>query len=204
MDKRKFAIAALLLLVAPLILFGYVDIIKGYIPPTEPYKKTPYQFEEAFNEQMSAYGMSIDIQDAQFTYTEEETYKNIPIQCEDSSIITCKYIQTSDRPIPLIVKLQFEQQLTGAADETVYITPLLEFIMQEFETPMLEDKDSSCVGELSYNQAVQACDEFLTGNTRKKDFCISSEDRSAGAYVLLRRAKEGQPNVSVYVNLWRG
>ena len=49
MDKKKFAIAALLLLVAPLLLFNAVESIKGYIPPTEPYKKTPYQFEEAVN-----------------------------------------------------------------------------------------------------------------------------------------------------------
>jgi hypothetical protein len=36
-------------------------------PPTEPYKKTPYQFEKAFNEQMAQYGMSIDIDSVNYT-----------------------------------------------------------------------------------------------------------------------------------------
>lgn len=205
MDKKKFAIAALLLLVAPLLLYNLVDFVQGYIPPTEPYKKTPYQFEEAFNEQMSAYGMSLDIKSAQFTYVGDDAYKTIAVQCEDGSVVSCTYYPTSDRWKSLIMAIEFEQPLTGAADETIYITPLLEFIMQEFETPMLEDKDSSRgFEELSYNQAVQTCEEFLAGNTRTKEFCISSKDEEAGAYVRLHRAKEGQPSVSVFVNVWRG
>ena len=37
--------------------------------------------------------------------------------------------------------IEFKQQLTGDVDETIYIEPLLEFLLEEFETPMLEDKD---------------------------------------------------------------
>ena len=203
MDKKKFAIAALLLLVAPLLLYNLVDFVQGYIPPTEPYKKTPYQFEEAFNEQMSAYGMSIDIDKVLFRYEDDIIFKAVPIQCEDGSTIICTYYPTSDRRKSLITEIQFEQQLTGAADETIYITPLLEFIMQEFDTPMVEDKDSAYgTRGISYNQAVQTCEEFLAGNTRKQEFHISAGSGYNGAYVLLHRTKEGQPSLSVKAHLW--
>lgn len=204
MKKRTLAIILLLTIIAPFILYANLERIKVYIPPTEPYKKTPYQFEEAFNEQMAQYGISIDIDSVNYTYESDgDTYKTVPIQCEDGSIISCVFDTTSDRRKSLIWRLSFEQQTTGADDEMVYITPLLEFILQEFETPLANDKDSAFgLRGLSYNQAIQTCEKFLANYDEKCEFHILAGSKFSGAYVLLSRAKESQQSVSILVKLW--
>lgn len=78
MKKRTLAIILLLTIIAPFILYANLERIKDYIPPTEPYKKTPYQFEEAFNEQMAQYGMYIDIDSVPYSENENTLYKIVP------------------------------------------------------------------------------------------------------------------------------
>lgn len=67
-----------------------VNCIMYYIPPTESYKKAPYQLEELFNEKMAQYGMSIDIDSVNLSYGDGIS-KTVPIKCEDGSIISCTY-----------------------------------------------------------------------------------------------------------------
>ena len=58
MEKRKWLAAALLaLLGVPLLVYTGVNIIRSYIPPSEPWFKTPAQFEEAFNARMEPVGL---------------------------------------------------------------------------------------------------------------------------------------------------
>jgi len=176
MDKKKLAIGILLLAAVPLVLYNIVTLIAGYMPITESYKKTPYQFEEAFNEQMAGYGMSIDIDSVNFTYGGNYPYKTVPILCDDGSQITCTYYPTSERRKSLIMGIEFEQQLTGDEGETIYIEPLLAFLLQEFETPMLEDKDYTHDPDmaLTYNEAMQQCINFIAGDVRKVCFNVCS------------------------------
>jgi hypothetical protein len=204
MKKRTLAIILLLTIIAPFVLFANLERIKDYIPPTEPYKKTPYQFEKAFNEQMAQYGMSIDIDSVNYTYKNDgDTYKTVPIQCDDGSVISCVFDTTSDKRKSLIWRLAFEQQTMGAKDETVYITPLLEFILQEFETPMANDKDAAFgLRGLSYNQAIQTCEQFLANDDDKCEFHILAGSNFSGAYVLLSRFKDSQQSMSILIKLW--
>ena len=112
MDRNKLAKLVLLLLAVPFVAYILIDCIAGYIPPTESYKKTPYQFKAAFNEQMAKYGMSIDINSVNFTYG-DSLYKRVPVVCEDGSKITCTYYPTSERKNALLEYITFEQELTG-------------------------------------------------------------------------------------------
>ena len=75
MSKKTIAILVILTFFFPFLLWNLVNCAKGYIPPTESFKKTPVQFESAFNEQMAKYGMYIDIDSVNFTYG-DSLYKN--------------------------------------------------------------------------------------------------------------------------------
>jgi len=67
-DRTKLGKIVLLFFGFPLALLMLGNCIMGYIPPMESYKKSPYQFEELFNERMAQYGMSIDIDSVNFSY----------------------------------------------------------------------------------------------------------------------------------------
>ncbi len=203
MDKKKLAIGILLLAAVPLVLFNVVKLVEGYLPIAESYKKTPYQFEEAFNEQMAVYGMSIDVDSVNFTYGGSYPYKVVPIQCEDDSQITCTYYPTSERRKSLMMGIEFKQQLTGDVDETIYIEPILEFLLEEFETPMLEDKDRvySIGDSISYNQAIEKCNNFIIGSDEQLVFYIAVEEDYANA-VTLKRESGDCPGLIVRLHLF--
>jgi hypothetical protein len=205
MDKKKLAIGILLLAAVPLVLFNIVKFVEGYLPIAESYKKTPYQFEEAFNEQMADYGMSIDVDSVNFMYGSSYPYKVVPIQCEDGSQITCTYYPTSERRKSLIMLIEFEQLLTGDADEAIYIKPLLEFLLEEFETPMLEDTDYTYdpVTAVTYNEAMQSCEDFLAGTSKDVKFFITLGDGFASP-VTMRKETDGGDSLSVSLLAWHG
>ncbi|HWP21529.1 MAG TPA: hypothetical protein VN417_02210 [Candidatus Cryosericum sp.] len=194
MNKKTLAIVLLLTMIAPFVLYVSLDRIRDYIPPTEPYKKTPYQFEKAFNEQMAQYGMSIDIDSVDFTHDGDYFYKTVPIKCEDGSIISCTYEPTSEGRKSLIQLLEFEQSLSDSDSQTIYIQPLLEFILQEFEAPMLDDKDKIIwySDSVSYNTAVQYCQEFVSGTDRELEFYVASDKTGASPVNLRRYNGEGK------------
>ena len=204
MKKRTLAIILLLTIIAPFVLFANLERIKDYIPPTEPYKKTPYQFEKAFNEQMAQYGMSIDIDSVNYTYKSDgDTYKTVPIQCDDGSVISCVFDTTSDKRKSLIWRLAFEQQTTGAKGETVYLIPLLEFILQEFEAPMLEDKDKGLAGSraVSYNEAIRYGQTFVAGAQKELEFYVAS-DESKASPVRLQRKNGEEKSIQIRIILF--
>jgi len=186
MNKKKLAIGILLIVAMPLILFNVVDSLKGYVPLTKSYQKHPYEFEEAFNEQMAEYGMSIDIDSVHFTYGSGNPYKTVPVQCEDGSEISCTYYPTSERRKSLIMGIEFEQCLTGEEGETIYMEPLLEFLLQEFETPAAEDKDSTydSLESLTYNEAVQRCRNFVAGGEQETNFFVTPYENKGASFML--------------------
>ncbi len=194
MKKRTLAIILLLTIIAPFILYNNLERIKALIPPTEPYKKSAADFEEAFNEQMAQYGMSIDIDSVPCSENGNTLYKIVPIQCEDGSIITCTYYPVGKSRRSLIRAIEFEQSINGSSSQTIYITPILEFLLQEFEAPMLDDKDKIiwCSDSVSYNTAAQYCQDFVTGKDRELEFYVAS-DKTGASPVNLRR-KTGEEN----------
>ena len=125
MNRQKLAILILLTAIVPFAIYYAVDYAEGYIPPTESYKKTPAQFEQAFNEIMGKYGMSIDTYSANFGDADGEPFKAVPVQCADGSNILCTFTTTAARQKSLLTYLTFEQQLNNTPGETVYIEPLL-------------------------------------------------------------------------------
>ncbi len=204
MKKRTLAIVLLLTIIAPFVLFANLERIKDYIPPTEPYKKTPYQFEEAFNEQMAQYGMSIDIDSVNYTYESDgDTYKTVPIQCEDGSSVSCLFYTTSDRRKWLIWSIEFEQSISNTDTQTIYLTPLLEFILQEFEAPMLEDKDKGLAGSraVSYNEAIRYCQTFVAGAQKELEFYVAS-DESKASPVRLQRKNGEEKSIQIRIILF--
>lgn len=165
MNRQKLAILILLTAIVPFFIYCSVDYVEGYIPPTESYKKTPAQFEQAFNEIMSVYGMSMDVHSVDFEDANGRPFMAVPVQCADGSSILCTFTTTAAKQRSLLMHLKFEQQLNNTPDETVYIEPLLELVMQEFFAPMYEEPDKvftslEKASVLSYNEALQSCTLF--------------------------------------------
>ena len=76
MDRSKLAKYILLFLALPFAAYVLINFIAGFIPPTESYKKTADQLEEAFNKQMAQYGMSMDIDSGEFSKDNDRLKKN--------------------------------------------------------------------------------------------------------------------------------
>ena len=200
MDRNKLAKLVLLLLALPFAAYILIDCIAGYIPPTESYKKTPYQFEAAFNEQMAKYGMYIDIDSVNFTYG-DSLYKEVSVVCEDGSKITCTYYPTSERRKALLMYITFEQELTGKGSDKVYIEKLLQFLLVEFQPVMAEHKDETLNSSgISYNEAMKICSDFLNSDDEEVRFFIYSEENH-GRAVTLERNTDEEVKISVSLKL---
>jgi len=189
--RDKLAKIILLSVLFPFLVYILGSCIIGYIPPTESYKKAPYQFEALFNEKMTQYGMSIDLDSANYSYGEHIT-KTVPIQCEDESKINCTLYTTSDRKKALIEYIVFTQELTGNEEETVYIEPILKFMLDEFYTVMTENKDEPpySISDISYNEAVRLCSEFVNGSEKSERFLVSPTSNLSTSIRLERKADE--------------
>ena len=204
MDRSKLGKILLLTLALPFAAYLLINCIAGYIPPTESYKKTPYQFEEAFNEQMAQYGMSIDIDSVNFSYG-GSLKKVVPIVCEDGSKITCTYFPTSERKKSIIQYITFEQELTGKKEEKVYLEQLLAFLMDEFITPITVNKDESFepVTCVTYNDATRICYEFVTSNESENYFYIAPAAHEKKPVKFTRKTEE-KTSLSISLRLWNG
>jgi len=196
-DRAKLGKALMMLFGFPLALLMLGNCIANYIPPTESYKKAPFQFEELFNEKMAQYGMSIDLDSANYSY-EEHVTKSVPIQCEDGSVLTCKLYTTSDRKKALIEYMVFTQELTNKDGETIYMEPILKFMLDEFYTALTTNKDESpyISTDASYNEAMQLCSEFIKGSEDKVWFYVSPS-RGYGTSISLERKADGKPSISI-------
>ena len=201
MERNKLAKLVLLLLALPFAAYILVNWIGGYIPPTESYQKTPYQFEAAFNEQMAKYGMSIDIDSVNFTYS-DRPYKTVPVVCEDGSKITCTYYPTSELKKSMIEHIKFEQELTGQPSDKVYIEKLLQFLLDEFETVMTENKDVSLDASsgVSYREALRICKDFVESDEQETSFSVLPEELH-GSGVTLRRETDESTVLSISLHL---
>ncbi|MDP3446984.1 MAG: hypothetical protein Q8S22_02875 [Eubacteriales bacterium] len=203
MYRDKLVKIILLTLLFPFVIYILGSCIIGYIPPTESYKKTPKQFEELFNEQMAKYGMSIDIDSVAFVHDDDNLRKVVPIVCEDGSKLSCIYYPTGKGSKSLIVYLKFEQELSGTANETIYIEPLLAFVMDEFVPGMTQNKDESFepITSETYNGALDACRVFIEGEESKKSMYISPKNDKEIA-VTFKRETDEKTILSVRFHLW--
>ena len=197
MQRDKLAKVILLILILPLAIYMLGSCILGYIPPTESYKKAPFQFEELFNDKMAQYGMSIDLDSAYYSYGEHIT-KTVPIQCEDGSKINCTLYTTSDRKKALIEYIVFTQELTGKDGETIYIEPILKFMLDEFYTVLTENKDEPpySISDVSYNEAVRLCGEFIKGSEESERFFVSPTS-NLGTSIRLEKKADEKPSISI-------
>ena len=202
MYRDKLAKIILLTLLFPLVIYMLGSCIIGYIPPTESYKKAPYQFEALFNQKMAQYGMSIDIDSVNFSYGESLS-KTVPIQCEDGSIISCTYYPTSERRKALIQYITYTQELTGKDGETIYLEQLLAFMLDEFDTALTENKDVSLdpYSGVSYNEAIRLCKEFIDGEEAEAKFFIVPKS-GFGAQTTLERKTDEKTTLSLSMLLW--
>ena len=205
MKKKTLVIIMLLTMIAPFILYSCLDRIRDYIPFTGPDKKSVEHFEEAFNEQMAQYGMSIDVSSVSWPYDEYSLYKSVPIQCEDGSVITCTYYPTGKSRKSQIEAIEFEQLLNSKESQTIYIVPLMEFILQEFEAPMLEDKDKAfdAWDAVSYNEAIRYCQTFVAGKQKKFEFYVSSQDHDDSPVTLTRENGE-EKSIKIRIFIFSG
>jgi hypothetical protein len=208
MNRQKLAILILLAAAVPFFVYCAADYVKGYIPPTESYKKTPAQFEQAFNEIMGEYGMSIDVNSVDFENTNGRPFKAMPVQCSDGSSILCTFTTTAAKQKSLLMHLKFEQQLNNTSDETVYIEPLLEFVMQEFFTPMYEEPDKTfasfaIVTILSYNEALQSCRTFIDSDESELVMYVAT-DKEEGSGITITKDRQDPPSITISVYLWGG
>lgn len=202
MYRSNLAKIILLTILFPLVVYIFGSCILGYIPPTESYKKTPKQFEALFNEQMAQYGMSIDVDNGEYTYGNSLS-KTVPIVCEDGSIVSCTYYPTGTGSRSLIDYLVFEQELSGKAKETVYLEPLLAFVMDEFAPGMTQNKDETFEPFMSetYNGALLVCREFVRGKEAELDIYVSPENDHFFAVTFNRKSDE-KTTLSVRFHLW--
>jgi hypothetical protein len=201
-DRTKLGKLMLLFLVLPFAAYLLIDCIAGYIPPTESYQKTPYQFEAAFNEQMAQYGMSIDIDSVNFTYGSGAPYKIVPVRCEDNCVIEITYYPTSERRKSIIRGLEFAQTIQGAVEETIYLTPILEFMIREFQlTATDESSQTQNDRTLSFQQALEACNDFINGTDEKRDFLLEPKQTKEFMF-RLRDIKKKRISLS-YLSIWK-
>jgi hypothetical protein len=202
MSKKTIAILVILTFFFPFLLWNLVNCAEGYIPPSEPYQKTPDQFEAAFNEQMAKYGMYIDIDSVNFTYG-DSLYKVVPVICEDGSKITCTYYPTSERRKALLEYISFEQELTGQPSDRVYIAKILEFMLDEFVTGMTVNKDETFEPDtsVSYNEAIKTCEDYIEGRKTKLYIRIANKSNDE-KIVTLERGTGDIPLISVSMYLW--
>lgn len=202
MNKKTLAIVLLLTMIAPFVLYTTLDIIRAYIPFTGPDKKSVEHFEKAFNEQMAQYEMSIDISSVTWSENEGPLHKSVPIQCGDGSVITCTYYPTAKSPKSQIRVIKFEQSLNDKEPQTIYIIPLMEFILEEFEAPMLEDKDKAfdAWDAVSYNEAIRNCQTFVAGEQKEFEFNVASDNHEASSVTLTRKTGEEKSiNIQIFI-----
>jgi len=201
-QRDKLAKVILITLILPLVVYVFGSCILGYIPPTESYKKTPKQFEALFNEKMAQYGMSIDVDNGEYTYGNSLS-KTVPIVCEDGSEVSCTYYPTGTGSRSLIDYLVFEQELSGTTDEVVYLESLLAFVMDEFAPKMTQNKDESFepFSSETYNGALFACQEFINGKEAKLSIYISPENDKEFAVTFKRKTDE-KTTLYVRFHLW--
>ena len=202
MEQSKLRKLLLLIFGCPLALLLLINCITSYIPPTETYKKAPFQFEEIFNDRMAKYGMYIDVDSVNYSYGDGIS-KTVPIQCEDGTKLSCTFYTTSDRRKSIIQHISFRQELSGKKGETIYIEPILTFLLDEFDTAMTEDKETSFNSPpgVSYNEAIRLCAEFVDGDESSTSFLIFPT-RSYGGAVKLKREADENPSISISQNLW--
>lgn len=203
MYRNKLAKIILLTILFPFVIYILGSCIIGYIPPTESYKKTPKQFEELFNEKMAQYGMSIDIDSVAFVDDDGGLRKVVPIACEDGSKVSCTYYPTGKANRSIISYLEFAQELTCAADEVVYLEPLLAFVMDEFAPKMTLNKEESFepFSSETYNGALIVCREFIEGKEAKTSIYISPENDKEFA-MTFKRKSDKKTTLSVRFHLW--
>ena len=197
MDRSKLGKIILMIFGFPIALLMLGKCIASYIPPTESYKKAPFQLEELFNEQMAQYGMSIDVDSANYAYGEHIT-KTVPIQCEDGSVISCTMYTTSDRKKSLIEYIVFTQELTSREGETICIEPILKFMLDTFYTITTKDKDETVQtgSGVSYNEAVRLCNEFINGTDESEQFFVYPRE-GFGTAITLKRTADEKPSISI-------
>jgi hypothetical protein len=203
MDRSKVGKLILLFLALPFAAYILINFIAGYIPPTESYKKTPYQFEEAFNKQMAQYGMSIDVDSVGFSKEDDYLKKTVPVKCENGSRITCTIVTNNIRKTALMHDIEFEQELTGDKEETVYLVPIMRFILDEFATVMTENKDETLgiITSASYNESLRICNKFYSGNEKEIKFFIYPEKNHGRAVTLTRETGEkASLSISLYLD----
>ena len=191
MEQSKLRKLLLLLFGCPLALLLLINCITSYIPPTEPYKKTPSQFEALFNEKMAQYGLSIDVDDDNF-FDRTDQAKTVPIVCNDEASLTCTFFPGNVRKKSILQAITFRQVLDGQEGEALYLEPILMFMMDEFCPAMTEEKDETfeTITALSYNDALRACKEFLKSNGTEKYFNIAPEDGEFIAVAMFREVGE--------------
>ena len=196
-DRSKLGKIILMIFGFPIALLMLGNCITSYIPPTESYKKAPFQLEELFNEQMAKYGMSMDVDSVNYGYG-DHIAKTVPIQCVDGSVITCTMYTTSDRKKALIEYMVFTQELTGKEGETIYIEPILKFMLDEFYTKLTEDKDDPIEenSSVSYNEAIQLCNEFINGDEENKSFYVWAK-KGIESNIYLERKADEKPSISI-------
>ena len=201
MERNKLAKLVLLLLALPFAAYILINCAADYIPTNKSYQKTPDQFEAAFNEQMAKYGMSIDIDSVNFTYGSGTPYKIVPVHCEDNSVIEFTYYPSSKRSNSMIRGLEFAQTIQGTAEERIYLTPILKFLIREFRLSDANDANHSLDDEaLSLQQALDACDKFTSGTDEKFEFLLSpKEDQTV--YASLERYDREQDILVLFMNL---
>ena len=202
MYRDRLAKIILLAILFPFIVYIFGSCVLNYIPATESYKKTPKQFEELFNEKMAQYGMSMDIDSVKYTDV-DSLNKTVPIICADGSKVSCTLYPTGIGSRALIMYLEFEQELSGEANETVYLEPLLAFVMDEFAPGMTENKDETFEPNMSksYNDALLVCDDFVKGNEQEMSIYVSPEDDHFFAVTFNRKTDE-KTTLSVRFHLW--
>ena len=202
MDRTKLRKILLLVFGCPLALLLLINCITSYIPPTESYKKTPRQFEALFNEKMAQYGLSIDVDSVNYSYGDGVS-KTVPILCADGTKLSCTFYTTSDRRKSIIQHIAFRQELTCEKGETIYIEPILTFLLDEFDTAMTENKDESIspYSSVSYNEAIRICRDFVDGDEELSEFVISPQS-NFGVGVTLEREADENAYISISLPLW--
>ena len=197
MQKKTLAALIFALIGVPFLIYSIVGDIRDYLALTDPALKTPHQFEEAFNEQMGIWGMSVDLDSVDYVRHADYTEKTVPVPCADGSEIMLKLLVVGVKKSAIIRRIEFEQPYSASVPAAY--PALFKALLRIFETRLYETKDDSHQMSRSYREAVEDLYAFSNSDMEKMVIPVSERERVTDTLVLER--KEGLPEEQKILSL---
>lgn len=204
-DRKKLAFYIIIIaLFGPIVLYLILNSIVSRFRPTDWAYVKPREFERAFNAYLAPSGLSIDLDDANYSYNAQPTHvyggvthfrKILPVHSEDGSALTCSFWASSDSGGAFINDVQIEQTLTNEPRERVYMPVLLDTLLHIFQPTLAAPHDEPTDVDEKRERALAACYAVLAGDQLMETMFIDTQRGGSQNYILTRTQNENEQTV---------